>query len=86
MSVKESFVAGFDSAEALIGYCEIHCETERALFSHDHINKMIQLAGHTDLAIVPEGFYSLHEPMKELCRRARRRLGGQQCLDLPEDN
>jgi hypothetical protein len=32
--------------EQLIGYCAIHCTTERTLFSDTQINRMLALAGH----------------------------------------
>ena len=58
----------------LIGYCEIHCKTERALFGSDHVNKMIELAGFPEnfLKSVPAGgWYPLHAEMEELCALAR---------------
>ena len=68
--------------DELIGYCLIHCRTERALFHKDQINRMIALAGF------PEGFpesvdiewQSVHEPMKVLCDLATqiRQNGGVQ--------
>lgn len=58
--------------DELINYCEAHCQTERALFSAEHINRMLELAGH------PEGFVqsvtgwmSLHGQMQELVDLAR---------------
>ena len=33
-------------AESRIGYCELHCQTERALFKGVHVNEMIELAGN----------------------------------------
>lgn len=62
--------------EDLIGYCELHSSTERAMFSKDQINRMIALAGF------PEDFpkevhlpwYSVHGEMKELCKLARERM------------
>lgn len=69
--------SNFETPERLIGYCEIHCETPRALFNGDQINDMLMLAGY------PEGFVtsvqsdlwqSVHEPMNELCKLARGRL------------
>jgi hypothetical protein len=60
----------------LIGYCEIHCETERALFSGHHINRMIDLAGFPEdfpAAVGPDTFLSAHEEMAELCKLARER-------------
>lgn len=54
----------------LIGYCRIHCQTERALFSGTHINRIIALAGyptHFVREVPPKQFFSMHEDMKELC-------------------
>jgi hypothetical protein len=61
----------------LIGYCEIHCETERALFVGAHINRMIALAGFPPgfpAAVPPDEFRSAHEEMAELCELARDRI------------
>lgn len=58
--------------DELIGYCQIHCETPRALFHADHVNRMLVLAGREPQDL--EGFYSLHEEMEELCKLARERL------------
>lgn len=58
----------------LIGYCEIHCTTERALFAAEHVNRMIELAGN------PQGFkrqssrVSAHEEMQKFCDLALARL------------
>lgn len=63
--------------EELIGYCEIHCETDVALFSGRHVNRMLALAGHPDCYVrsVPAGeFISLHDNMAHLCKLARERL------------
>ncbi len=30
--------------DELIGYCELHCQTTRALFHFEHVNRMIELA------------------------------------------
>lgn len=54
----------------LIGYCDIHSETERALFHGKHVNRMLELAGR-DERVPEEQFYSLHDEMKELVRAAR---------------
>ena len=75
-------LSGFATDDELIGYCEEHCETPRALFHKNQIAKMIELAGE------PKGFssskeffesdiewQSVHEPMKELVKLARERLG-----------
>lgn len=60
----------------LIGYCELHCTTERALFSAEHINRMYELAGRPKWMnpIPAKMFISMHENMEELCRLARQRL------------
>jgi hypothetical protein len=61
----------------LIGYCELHCQTERALFSGKHINRMLALAGHPEPYVreVPEErFFSVHSEMENLCKLARERL------------
>ena len=61
----------------LIGYCDLHCESQRALFKGIHINRMLALAGHPDDFVqrVPdEEWISVHEPMKELCQLARQRV------------
>lgn len=59
----------------LIGYCETHCRTERALFHADQINRMIVLAGMSNtLPGIPENaFRSMHETMVDLCELARER-------------
>ena len=64
------------SDDELIGYCDIHAESERGLFSAEMIIRMQALAG-----IEPQhelsGFYPMHEGMKELCRLARARAATQ---------
>lgn len=68
---------GFESAEALIGYCEIHCETPRALFNGKQVNAMLKLAGHPNgyvLEVCGDEWLSLHGEMAELCKFARERL------------
>jgi hypothetical protein len=61
----------------LLNYCDLHCETERALFSGEHVNRMIALAGYPDNfvhSINPQEWVSLHDDMKDLCSMARDRL------------
>lgn len=63
--------------EHFIGYCEIHCTTERALFSGAQINRMLKLAGNPPDYVrwLPAGnWYSVHEHMQELCDIAKARL------------
>jgi hypothetical protein len=64
------------SDDELIGYCDIHCESERALFSAEMIQRMQRLAG-IEPQIELEGFYSMHEDMKTLCAEARYNLSMQ---------
>jgi len=68
---------GMGTPEELIGYCELHCETPRALFHSKHINEMIRLAGYPKnfvREIQVDNFFSMHEDMAELCKLARARL------------
>lgn len=58
--------------QELIGYCRIHCRTERALFSDTHINRMLKLAGYTRTV---RGWHSVHEEMEQLCDEAEKRMG-----------
>lgn len=58
----------------LIGYCEIHCTTERALFAAEHVNRMIELAGYPPGFMRQGGWVSAHEEMQELCDLARARM------------
>lgn len=66
------------SDDELVGYCEIHCRTERALFSADHINRMIVLAGLGEHNSKIMGWHSMHEEMQELVDLARAATKGQQ--------
>ena len=74
-------LSGFTIDEELIGYCEEHCETPRALFHKNQIAKMLELAGEPEGHSSSKEFYeadvewqSVHEPMKELVKLARARL------------
>lgn len=63
----------------LIGYCRIHCQTERALFNGGHIQRMIRLAGSPKGFINPDmlkadEFYTAKHEMEELCTLASLRL------------
>ncbi len=63
----------------LIGYCALHCETDRALFVGKHVNRMIELAGFPESFVreVPENeWFQVKEPMEELCKLARERIKG----------
>src|ERR1700722_11595196 len=57
--------------EQLIGYCEIHCQTPRALFSRAHVLRMAALA-EIEVSLEPwMNFVSMYEDMELLCQRAR---------------
>ena len=56
----------------LLGYCEIHCTTQRAMFSADHLNILFELAGANRRVT---GWHSAHEDVvMPLVREARRRM------------
>lgn len=70
-------IAGFDSPESLVMYCELHSRSERALFSGVQINTMLELAGY------PSGYphsvhtavwCTMHSDMEQLCELARIRM------------
>jgi NADPH-dependent ferric siderophore reductase len=44
--------------EQLVGYTELHSQTERALFHSGHVNRMLELAGREER--IPEGWYAWH--------------------------
>ena len=56
----------------LIGYCDSHSETERALFCREHVERMLKLAGIENKCDLP-AFISLKGEMKNLVTRARER-------------
>lgn len=63
--------------EQLIGYCDLHCESERALFSGEQINRMLALAGFPKgfaKAVPAQSWISVHDDMKTLCEMARMRM------------
>lgn len=60
--------------EQFVNYCEIHCQTQRALFSGRDINRMLDLARGPDeyIRYLPaDEWFSVHEEMQELVDRAR---------------
>lgn len=66
-----------DSDDDFLGYVDLHSKTERALFSREHVLRLIKLAN------VPEGqyplpmasFISVHaDEARPLIERARRQL------------
>jgi hypothetical protein len=61
------------SDDKLLDYVETHSKTERALFHVDHINRLLELAGHPKVPWV--GFASLHfADAKPLIEEARCRV------------
>jgi hypothetical protein len=58
----------------LIGYAEIHCTTPRALFSAEHANRLIALAGNPPDYPEVTTWVSGQEDMAHLCKLARERL------------
>lgn len=74
----------------LIGYCRLHCKTERALFNANHVNRMLELAGHPDGFVKRvNGWLSVHDEMLELCDLAEKRIAhgvpGTQDQTKPQD-
>lgn len=60
----------------LIEYCNIHAETQLALFHAGHVKRMFELAGRDVPPVLlrfPDKFWSLHEEMKILVEEARAR-------------
>ena len=57
--------------QELIDYCDIHCESELALFCREHVERMLKLAGVKQSSSRLPSFMSLHDEMKNLVRRAR---------------
>lgn len=61
--------------EDFLGYVEIHCTTERALFSGIHVRRLYELSGHACSGVYPTGWYSVHEYVAApLIKAARLRL------------
>lgn len=63
--------------EQLLGYCALHCRTERALFHSSHLNRMLELAGYPSdyNKSVTEGWHSVHEnTLGPLIRLAEERI------------
>jgi len=59
--------------EELIRYCEQHCKTEVAMFHKSHISRMMLLAGYSEPQLLND-YYSMHEEMETLCKKARENL------------
>lgn len=62
--------------DEFLGYCELHCQTARALFSGVHLNRLIALAGAQDRfrQFQESEWLSAHEdPVLELVAAAQAR-------------
>ncbi len=72
LSTKPKYYADME-LEELVRYCDIHSETDRALFNKDMIAQMIDYAGNPkdyptaeEMAKASIEWHSLHETMKTL--------------------
>jgi hypothetical protein len=62
------------SDEELVGYAAIHCKTDRALFSRDHVERLLKLADKPMPPGLPD-FVAVHEEtMMPIVEEARRRM------------
>jgi hypothetical protein len=62
------------SDHEFLGYCELHCKTERALFSKQHIDRLMRLAGGLPTTDSAE-WRAMHEDVAmPLIKEARSRL------------
>lgn len=57
--------------DELIGYCEIHCKTERAQFHASQINRMLVLSGAPGQPDFKGTWANMHEEMQELVEMAK---------------
>jgi hypothetical protein len=48
-SMPETPMKGQWTDEAFLGYVDIHCETDLALFHRNHVNRLLRLAGRSEL-------------------------------------
>lgn len=67
-------VRGFQNDSEFLGYCSIHCDTPRALFSGEQIKQAHILAGLPAPDIGADEWYSMHEEMQALVEAAQKRL------------
>ena len=70
--------------KTLIGYCELHCHTDRCMFHAEQLNRMIALAGYPDEFVkeVPPGWVSVGpDQMMPLVHLARTLQGVVERLD-----
>lgn len=61
------------SDDELIGYCEIHCKTERALFHVSHVERIYKLAGRQSPLSLPAFVSVGPDTMLPLVALARKR-------------
>lgn len=66
--------------ERFLGYCDIHSQTDRALFHSDQVTRLYKLANEQVPAMTKGAFYALHHwDAAPLIVKARKALG----LDKP---
>jgi hypothetical protein len=56
----------------LLGYTEIHSRTERALFSPEHANRLLEMAGQLGRV---DGWVAIHEREADILIKAARSNG-----------
>lgn len=71
-------MSGEMSDQEFLSYFSLHATTERALFSGQHINRLLALAGSTDRAVSEDGglWVVYSETADPLIEAAYKRLGG----------
>lgn len=57
----------------LLGYAAIHCTTDRALFSREHVERILRMAGKEVPEFLPPFVNVYEHTMKPLVEEARRR-------------
>ncbi len=61
--------------EEFLGYCEIHCRTERALFSGSQVDRLNELAGRPPSYVFSHQWVAMRADYAQPCiDDARRRL------------
>lgn len=64
------------SDEELVGYCEAHSQTPRALFHIKHLRRLLELAGRDVSDLPTEGFFAFHHyDNRDVFKDARAALG-----------
>jgi hypothetical protein len=72
-------MSGYETDEDFLGYVEFHSRTERHAFSHEHANRLLDLAGETEIRGTDNcglhGFIGIDwGAAKPLVEKARKRL------------